>query len=90
MYASISRLLLLLLIAFYLPVKGQDVFQHVSNKSIYSFLNEMANERIIELNSAVKPYSREFIAHSLSTVKDSGTQLKFPPAKGVGFLFEGL
>jgi hypothetical protein len=82
---SNSRLLLLVIVAFCLPVKGQDVFEHVANKSIYSFLNEMANERIIELNSAVKPYSRNFIAQFLSIVKDSVSQLNSRQQKELGF-----
>jgi hypothetical protein len=54
---------------------SQAVYEHVSNRSIYAFLDELANERIIELNSAVKPYTRDFIAHKLVQVRDSGALL---------------
>jgi hypothetical protein len=44
---------------------GQVVFQDVSNNAIYEFLDELANQQIIQINSAIKPYSRRFIAESL-------------------------
>ncbi len=44
---------------------GQVVYQHVSNTAVYEFLDEMANLKFIELNSAVKPYSRKVIAEKL-------------------------
>ncbi len=62
-----------LLFAF--SVKSQTVYQHVSDRSIYSFLDELANEGFIDLNSAVKPYSRMFIAASLATIRDSAISL---------------
>ncbi len=48
-----------------LPAFSQVVYQHVDNTAIYEFLDEMANLKIIELNSAIKPYSRIFIAKKL-------------------------
>ena len=50
---------------FHLNLKSQSVFQHLSNASIYEFLDELANEKIIELNSSAKPYSRGLIAKKL-------------------------
>lgn len=53
--------------------KSQTVYQHISSSQVYAFLDEMANEGVIELNSAVKPYSRMFIAtklKELETIKD--------------------
>jgi hypothetical protein len=47
------------------PLTAQEVYLHISNKSIYAFLDELANDGFIELNSAVKPYSRRFIAEKL-------------------------
>ncbi len=79
--------LVLYILLILVPVSGkaQTVYQHVSSKSIYAFLDEMANERIIELNSAVKPYSREFIAHCLDQVNKSGGKLTSRQRKDLDF-----
>ncbi|MDO9154484.1 MAG: hypothetical protein Q7U47_12425 [Paludibacter sp.] len=45
---------------------AQDIPQHISYTGIYDFLDELANEGFIELNSTIKPYSRRFIAHKLN------------------------
>jgi hypothetical protein len=47
-------------------LNAQTVFTHVRNVAVYEFLDEMANEKLIEINSAVKPYSRSFIAGKLN------------------------
>ena len=52
-----------------LSVNGQSVYTHVSNKGVYEFMDEMANIKLIELNSAIKPYSRLFIAKKLNEVE---------------------
>ncbi len=44
---------------------GQVVYEDINNSAIYEFLDELANLKIITLNSAVKPYSRKFIAEKL-------------------------
>lgn len=54
---------------------GQDVYYHVTNKELYDFLDELANEKIIFLNSAIKPYSREFIAEQLLASLKKSDQL---------------
>ena len=41
-------------------LEAQVVYEHVSNTAIYDFLDELANAKIIEINSAIKPYSRIF------------------------------
>ena len=50
---------------FEVPLFAQDVSQHVSNKNIYDYVDELANQKIIEINSVVLPYSRKFIADKL-------------------------
>ncbi len=44
---------------------SQTVYQHVSDKSLYEFLDELANEHLIILNTSIKPYSRKLIAEKL-------------------------
>jgi hypothetical protein len=57
------------LLILYLLVIGnafaQEVPQHISNTGIYEFLDEMAGQQVITLNSVVKPYSGIFIAQKL-------------------------
>lgn len=57
---------ILLLILPAIKVYPQEVYHHLANTSIYDFLDELANQQIIDINSAVKPFSRGFIAKKLS------------------------
>lgn len=44
---------------------SQEVNKHISYVSIYDYLDELANIQVIELNSVVKPYSRNMIYKKL-------------------------
>jgi hypothetical protein len=57
--------LLLLLFCSPLIVFTQIVYQDVNYTNIYDFLDELANLGVIQLHSAVKPYSRKYIAGKL-------------------------
>ncbi len=57
---------LLFLLLFPLIINAQVVYEHISRKSIYDFLDELSNAKLIEINSAIKPYSRIFIAEKLA------------------------
>jgi len=46
-------------------VNAQDISQHISYTRIYDFLDELAGDGYIEINSVAKPYSRTFIAEKL-------------------------
>lgn len=68
-----KKLLFITLIGMFYVLKAQVVLQPITS-SVYDFLDEMANDKHIELNSAVKPYSRMFIASKLQElyiIKDS-------------------
>lgn len=54
---------------------SQVVYEHISNAGIYEFLDELANEGVIDLNTAVKPYSRTFIAEKLLEASQREYQL---------------
>lgn len=45
---------------------SQVVYQDLNKTSVYEFLDEMANQQLIELNTFSKPYSRKLIAEKLS------------------------
>ena len=72
---SSKLLLLICLLLAVFEVFGQDIPEHISYTRIYDYLDEMAGEKLIELNSAVKPYSRQFIATSLLEIKVKSDQL---------------
>jgi hypothetical protein len=48
-----------------LKSNAQVAYEHIQNTAIYDFLDELAGLQIIELNSAIKPYSRTFICEQL-------------------------
>lgn len=48
-------------------LRSQVVFEPSKN-AVYDFLDEMAAERLISLNSFAKPYARNFIAAKLDTI----------------------
>lgn len=58
------------MVIIFLPISSQIVYEHVSNSNIYEFLDEMANNKIIEINSVIKPYSRKFIGEKLLKIKE--------------------
>ena len=62
-------LLIILGLSLVTKVHGQDIPEHVSNQGIYDYLDELAAEKIIHLNSAVKPYSKQLIYDKLQTTK---------------------
>jgi hypothetical protein len=65
----------IILLVFATTLQAQEVYVHVSNTGIYEFLDEMANEKLIEINSLAKPYSRVFIAQKLDELSSKRPQL---------------
>ena len=64
---------------------SQEVPQSVSNTGIYEFLDELANNQIITINSAVKPYSRLFISQRLKEAEEKKEQLNPRQQKELDF-----
>ncbi|MBK7627198.1 MAG: hypothetical protein IPJ16_08400 [Bacteroidales bacterium] len=64
---------------------SQEVPHSVSNTGIYNFLDELANNQIIEINSAVKPYSRLYIANKLKEAEEKKEQLNTRQQKELEF-----
>ena len=54
-----------LILFFSSTLFSQEVNKHISYVSIYDYLDELANIQVIELNSVVKPYSRNMIYKKL-------------------------
>jgi|GEM_PF-2847576 len=64
------RITVLLIIFCSMAGTAQVVYEDINNKGIYDFLDELANLKVIEINSVVKPYSRQFIAEKLVEAKE--------------------
>lgn len=64
---------------------SQEIPHSVNNKGIYDFLDELANDQIISINSAVKPYSRLFISQRLKEVEEKREQLNQRQQKELDF-----
>ena len=61
-----KRLVLLItVLCSSIAIAAQDIPEHVAYTQIYDFIDELAADGIIEVNSAAKPYSRNFIAAKL-------------------------
>jgi hypothetical protein len=58
-------IILLTLIILTVLAHAQVVYEDINNTGIYDFLDELANNKVIELNSVVKPYSRIYITKKL-------------------------
>ena len=83
MIKSIYLLFLFALIS--LTGLSQEVYQHVSDKNIYDFVDELANDGIVEINSVIKPYSRNYIAEKLSEAKQEQEKLNKRQLKELDF-----
>ena len=69
---------------------SQEVPHSVKNTGVYDFLDELANNQIIEINSAIKPYSRLFISNRLREADSKREQLTSATAERTRFLPEGF
>lgn len=64
---------------------SQEVPHQVNNTGIYEFLDELAGSQIISINSAVKPYSRLFIANCLKEADQQRGKLSARQQKELDF-----
>ena len=70
------KIILLLFCTFAISnIFSQDIPEHISYTRIYDYLDELASEGVIDLNSTVKPYSRQFIAKKLLQAQTQNTLL---------------
>lgn len=72
-----KRFLLSLLLIFFVLNHSfsQEVYQNLTNTNIYEFIDELANNGVISLNSVIKPYSRILIAKKLQEASEKKNQL---------------
>lgn len=69
-------------------VFSQDIPQHISYTRIYDFIDELANDGFIEINSVVKPYSRTYICKKLLEVKEQRLSLNNRQREELTFFLE--
>lgn len=81
--------ILVILFALGMNLTAQYVVEDVANVAVYEFLDEMAGEKFIELNSAVKPYSKEFISDKLLELEAVKDQLNRRQQKELAFFMKG-
>lgn len=79
--------LLFLVLSFKISF-SQEVNKHISYVTIYDFLDELANIQVIELNSAVKPYSRKFIGQKLKEAQGHPEKLTARQKKDLAFFLQ--
>ncbi|GHT31252.1 hypothetical protein FACS189434_00680 [Bacteroidia bacterium] len=80
-----KKLLPFIGILFALNLSAADIPQHISYTQIYDFVDELANDGIIEIHSVVKPYSREYIAQKLQEAKAKEENLSRRQQKDLDF-----
>jgi len=70
------KIILLFLFVFaMISTYAQDIPEHISYTRIYDYLDELANDGVIDLNSVAKPYSRLFITERLLQAQTQVAQL---------------
>ncbi|MBN1181784.1 MAG: hypothetical protein JXB49_05805 [Bacteroidales bacterium] len=67
---------------------SQDVYLHTSYSSPYNFLTEMANQGIIDINTSVMPFSRQFISKQLQNINAADSVLNNRQKKELTFLLK--
>ncbi len=89
---AVTKILIGFLFLFSLQstLYSQVAYEHVSNKNIYDFMDELANEKFIEINSVVKPYSRGFIADKLVEAQSSLDEMSIRQKKELEFYLTGF
>lgn len=80
-----KAILSIIFTASLLAVSAQDIPEHVSYTRIYDYLDELATDGIIELNSVAKPYARTFIANKLLEAQTHKSELKKRQQKELTF-----
>jgi len=81
----LKLLSLLFCLSIFFISYSQEIPYHISNVTVYEFIDELANLKIIEINSCIKPYSRKFIADKLLEAQGKSNQLNKRQKKELDF-----
>lgn len=85
-----KKYLSIILFLILVPTSGtliysQSVPHPIKNTGVYDFLDELANSKIIDINSVIKPYSRMLIATKLREADEKREQLNARQQKELDF-----
>ena len=84
-----KNILCILVISFIATnIFSQNIPQNTSYTRIYDFLDELATDGIIDVNSAIKPYSRDFIAQKLKEAQTDSNRLNSRQATKIHFFLQ--
>ena len=84
-----KNILCILVISFIATnIFSQNIPQNTSYTRIYDFLDELATDGIIDVNSAIKPYSRDFIAQKLKEAQTDSNRLNSRQAAEIHFFLQ--
>jgi hypothetical protein len=84
----IKKIILICISVFTFTTSQAQVVLQPITSSVYEFLDEMAQMKYIEINSAVKPYTRIFIAHKLEEIEKNEEVLNKRQKKELAFYFQ--
>lgn len=82
------KIFFLLVAVFIISVAQAQVVLQPLTSSVYEFLDEMAQMKYVEINSAIKPYSRMFIAQKLQEIEKHQEELNNRQKKELAFYFQ--
>ncbi|MFP4622447.1 MAG: capsule assembly Wzi family protein [Bacteroidales bacterium] len=75
----------ILLITTGIAASAQPTAEHLSHRGIYDYLDEMASEQLIELNTTIKPYTRDLILDKLQHIEKQQEKLNARQRKELNF-----
>lgn len=70
------------------PVSAQNIPQPLEYTEVYDFLDELAGEGVISINSAIKPYSRQLIASLLIEAQQHDSLLNRRQREDIAFYLQ--
>jgi len=84
-----KKILIILFLSTSIQVNlGQSIYHHISHKSLYNFLDELASQQVIDLNTVAKPYSRMVIAEKLQEAAQQTDLLNNRQQQDVAFFLK--
>ena len=84
-----KKFLLIIFIGLFISYSyAQEVNKNIAYTSIYDYLDELANIHVIELNSAIKPYSRKLIGEKLKEAENKMDLLTVRQQKDLAFFLK--
>ena len=66
-----KKILTIVFTVFCLNCFSQIVYEDMKNTNIYSLLDELATYHVISINSAIKPFSKNYIFEKLQEANNS-------------------